>query len=213
MSEIRLVAEARTEFGKGGARRTRRAGKIPAVLYGHGQAPVHIALSAREYVHAVKQGINSLLTIEIEGKTQLALTKAMQRDPVRRSIDHVDLLLVRRGEKVHVEVPIELTGEAAKGGLLNQELTTLAVEAEATHLPDSVQVSLDGLQVGDHILARDVVLPKGSVLDTDPETIVVGIIAAPTAAQMEAELSSAEAGLGIEKTAAEDESAEEAPTA
>ncbi len=205
MSDARLSAEPRTEFGKGGARRTRRAGKIPAVLYGHGQPPVHISLQAREYAQAIKSDMNTLLTIEIEGKNELALTKALQRDPIKRTIDHVDLLLVRRGEKVHVEVPIVLSGEQAKGGLLTQELTTLAVEAEATHLPESVEVSLDGLEIGQHVLAKDVKLPSGSTLDTDPEAIVVSVMASPTAAQMEADLSSAEAGLGIEKQASEEE--------
>lgn len=203
MSDTNLIAELRTEFGKGGARRTRRAGKIPAVLYGHGQEPAHISLPEREYAHAIKSGFNTLLTLTIDGKKQLALTKALQRDPIKLSIDHVDLIIVKRGEKVHIEVPVILVGEAAKGGLVNHELTTLSIEAEATHLPDSVEVNIEGLEIGAHILAKDVVLPKGSTLDADPEATVVGIMQAPTAAQMEAELATAEAELGVEHQAPE----------
>ncbi len=185
MSEVRIAAEPRTEFGKGGARRTRRAGKIPAVLYGHGQPPRHIALPAREFSHAIKHGLNTLLTIEIDGTKELALAKAIQRDPLKLTVDHVDLLLVRRGEKVTVELPILLTGEAARGGLLNQDLNTLTVEAEATHIPSGVEVSLDGLEIGHHILAKDVALPEGTTLVTEPDAIVVGVIAAPTAEELE----------------------------
>jgi large subunit ribosomal protein L25 len=145
VSEVRIAAEPRTEFGKGGARRTRRAGKIPAVLYGHGQAPRHIALPAREFANAIKHGANTLLTIEIDGGKELALPKAVQRDPLKLTIDHVDLLLVRKGEKVTIELPIVLLGEIERGGRLNQDLTALTVEAEATNIPDGVEVNIDGL--------------------------------------------------------------------
>ena len=201
MSEVRIAAEPRTEFGKGGARRTRRAGKIPAVLYGHGQPPRHIALPAREFAHAIKQGINTLLTIEIEGTKELALPKAIQRDPLKLTIDHVDLLLVRRGEKVTIELPVVLTGEATRGGLVNQGLSTLTVEAEATRIPDGVTVSIDGLDVGERLSAGSLELPEGVTLITDPEATVVGVIAAPTAEEMEAGLEEAEAELGIEREA------------
>lgn len=193
MSEITLTAEERTEFGKGHSRRARLAGKIPAVLYGHGKAPVHLELPAREYAQAIKHGINALLSVEIGSKKSLALTKAIQRDPIKRTINHVDLLLVRRGEKVEIELPIVLVGEGAKGGLLNQELTTLTVEAEATHIPESVEVSLDGLEVGGQILASDVTLPKGTTLITEGDATVVGLMAAPTAADLEGDSGSAEA--------------------
>jgi large subunit ribosomal protein L25 len=206
VSEVRIVAEPRTEFGKGGARRTRRAGKVPAVIYGHGTAPRHIALPAREFAHAIKHGVNTLLTIDIEGKSELALPKAIQRDPLKGTFDHVDLLLVRHGEKVTVEIPIILVGEAAKDGMVNQDLTTLTVEAEATHLPDGVEVSIEGLEVGDHVLAGQVTLPRGSTLSGDPEAMVVGIIAAPSAAQVEAEI----AGTSGEQTETE-AAAEAAP--
>ena len=202
MSEVKISAEPRTEFGKGGARRTRRAGKVPAVLYGHGQAPRHIALPAREFAHAIKHGINTLLTIEMEGGSELALPKAIQRDPLKGTFDHVDLLLVRRGEKVTVEIPITLIGEAVRDGMVNQDLAALSVETEATHIPGSVEVSIEGLEIGGHVLAKDVTLPGGTTLVTDEEALVVSIMAAPTAEQVEAELAEAEAGVGIEREVA-----------
>jgi large subunit ribosomal protein L25 len=194
VSEVRIVAEPRTEFGKGGARRTRRAGKVPAVIYGHGTAPRHIALPARDFAHATKGGINTLLTIDIEGKSELALPKAIQRDPLRGTFEHVDLLLVRRGEKVTVEIPVLLVGEASKEGLVNQDLTSLTIEAEATHIPESIEVSIDGLQVGDHVLAGEVKLPSGATLIGDPEAMVVGIVATPSAAQVEADIAGTTVG-------------------
>ncbi|MDX6284173.1 MAG: large subunit ribosomal protein [Kribbellaceae bacterium] len=204
MSEVRIAAEPRTEFGKGGARRTRRAGKVPAVMYGHGTAPRHIALPARDFAQAIKHGINTLLTIDIDGKSELALPKAIQRDPLRGTFDHVDLLLVRRGEKVTVEIPVNLVGEAARDGLVNHEMTSMTIEAEATHLPDGIEVSIDGLVVGDQILAGQVTLPHGSILIGDPDAMVVAIAAAPSAADVEADL----AGGGETPSA---ESSEEAP--
>jgi large subunit ribosomal protein L25 len=188
VSEVRIAAEPRTEFGKGGARRTRRAGKVPAVMYGHGTAPRHIALPARDFAQAIKHGINTLLTIDIDGKSELALPKAIQRDPLKGTFDHVDLLLVRRGEKVTVEVPVNLVGEAARDGLVNHEMTSMTIEAEATHLPDGIEVSIEGLVVGDQILAGQITLPPGSTLIGDPEAMVVAIAAAPSAADVEADL-------------------------
>ncbi len=198
MSEVRIVAQQREHTGKGAARRARKAGKIPAVLYGHGDKPQHLELEAREYAHAIKPGVNTLLSVQVGSKKSLALTKAIQRDPIKRIINHVDLLLVRRGEKVEVEIPVILTGDAAKGTLLNQDLTTITVEAEATHIPESVEVSLDGLDVGDHITAMSIQLPPGSVLITEPEAVVVNILAAPTAAEMEAALAPGESELVTE---------------
>jgi large subunit ribosomal protein L25 len=208
VSEVRIAAEPRTEFGKGGARRTRRAGKVPAVIYGHGQSPRHIAIPARDFAHAIKHGVNTLLTIEIDGGTELALPKAIQRDPLKGTFEHVDLLLVRRGEKVTVEVPVVLVGEAAKDGLVNQEIANLTVEAEATHIPEGIELSIEGLEVGTHISAKDVPLPTGTTLAGDPEAMVVGIIPAPTAAQVEADLAGAEAEAGIERTAPSEEKVE-----
>ncbi|GLZ76591.1 50S ribosomal protein L25 [Actinorhabdospora filicis] len=180
MSEVRISAEPRTEFGKGGARRTRRAGKIPAVLYGHGEKPKHVALPALEFAAALRRGgMNQLFSIEVtDGTKELALPKALQRDPIKDTIDHVDLLLVRRGEQVTVEVPVALTGEHEKGGLLVTEHATLSVQAEASHLPESIEVSVEGLAVGANITAADVVLPKGVALVSDPET-VIAVLSAP----------------------------------
>jgi large subunit ribosomal protein L25 len=197
--EVRIQAEPRTEFGKGGARRTRRAGKIPAVLYGHGTDPRHIALPAREFGHAIKGGANTLLTLQIDGGSELALPKAIQRHPIRGDYEHVDLLLVRRGEKVTVEVPVTLTGEATRDGLVDQQLITLTVEAEATHIPDHVEVSIEGLEVGSNITAGAVPLPDGTTLIGDAEQVVVAVLAAPTAEQLDAELAGAEAEAGIER--------------
>ncbi|MBI1759632.1 MAG: 50S ribosomal protein L25/general stress protein Ctc [Actinobacteria bacterium] len=193
MSEVRIAAESRTEFGKGAARRTRRSGKIPAVLYGHGTDPRHVALPAREFAQAIKRGgLNALLAIELDGGQQLALARQLQRDPVRGEIEHVDLLLVRRGEKVSVSIPVTLVGDPVAGGLVNHELTTVEVEAEATHLPDSVEVSIAGLHVGAHVTAGDLPLPKGATLVTDATYVVVSILAAPTAAAHEAAIGATE---------------------
>ncbi|HEX6076629.1 MAG TPA: 50S ribosomal protein L25/general stress protein Ctc [Micromonosporaceae bacterium] len=210
MSEVRISAEPRTEFGKGGARRTRRAGKIPAVLYGHGEKPKHIALPAREFAAALRHGgINQLFQVEVtDGTRSLALPKAVQRDPIRDSIDHVDLLIVRSGEMVTVEVPVLLTGEPARDGLLVHELNTLQVSADATNLPDNVTVSITGLQVGSNVTAGEVSLPEGVELLTDPGAAVVTIVSSPTAEQVEAELAEAEAGAGIERAAPQPEAAE-----
>ena len=210
MSEVRIPAEPRTEFGKGGARRTRRAGKIPAVLYGHGTPPRHIALPAREFGHAIKAGANTLLTLQLDGGSELALPKAIQRHPIRGDFEHVDLLLVRRGEKVTVEVPVTLTGEAVRDGLVDQQLLTVPVEAEATHIPDHFELSIEGLQVGDNLTAGAVGLPPGTTLAGDPDQVVVAMLAAPTAEQIEADLAGAEAEVGIERVEPT-EAAEEAP--
>ena len=204
MSEVRIAAEPRTEFGKGGARRTRRAGKLPAVLYGHGTPPRHIALPARDFSHALKTGAgaNVLLRLDVDGGTELALAKAIQRNPVRGSIEHVDLLLVRRGEKVVVEIPVSLVGEAPRDGIVEQHLTTLSVEAEATHIPQSVEVSLAGLGLTESVLAGQVALPPGVTLQADPETVVVHISPQLTEEQIEADLAGAEAELGAGPAAA-----------
>ncbi len=215
MSEVRIAAEPRTEFGKGGARRTRRAGKIPAVLYGHGEKPKHIALPALEFAAALRHGgLNQLFELQVgDGAKTLALPKALQRDPIKDTIDHVDLLIVKRGEMVTVEVPVILTGEAAKGGLLVNDLNTLSISADATKLPDSIEVSIEELEVGGHISAGEITLPEGAELLTDPEAAVVTIVVAPSAEQMEAELAEAEAEARIEREAPEVEPAAEEPAA
>jgi large subunit ribosomal protein L25 len=207
VSEVKISAEPRTEFGKGGARRIRRAGKVPAVLYGHGEKPKHISLPAREFAAAIRHGgANQVFNIEIsDGTTTLALTKAIQRDPVKDAIEHVDLLIVRRGERVTVEVPVQLVGEPAKDALVVTELDHLSVTAEAMHLPEHLEVSIDGLEVGAHVTAGQVPLPAGAELVTDPETIIAVITAAPTAADLEVETGEAEEAEEEAKAEAEGE--------
>lgn len=188
MSEVRLAAEARTEFGKGAARRTRRAGKIPAVLYGHGSDPKHLALPAIEFARVIReQGQNAVLTLEIGSTNELALTKTVTTHPIKNYIEHVDLLLVQRGEKVDVEVPILMTGEASPGTLVMQDITTIQVSVEALHIPEQFEVSIDGAQGGTQIFAKDVPLPAGAELVTDPEALVIAVNVAPTAAEMDAD--------------------------
>jgi large subunit ribosomal protein L25 len=190
VSEVRISAEPRTEFGKGGARRTRRAGKVPAVLYGHGTDPRHISLPARDFERALhtEGGANVLLSLDIEGANELALPKSIQRDPVRGSVEHVDLILVRRGEKITVDVPIQLTGDVVAGGLVDHQLTTLSVNAEATHIPSGFEVPIGGLEIGGSVHAKEVELPAGTELATDGDAVVVHVLAAPTAEQMEGDL-------------------------
>ncbi len=200
MADFRLEAETRTEFGKGSARRTRRAGRVPAVLYGHGQDVVHLSLPAREFAAALRNGgSNALLTIVLDGKEQLALTKSVQRDPLKRTHEHVDLLLVRRGEKTTVDVPVVIVGEPAPDTIPNHQLNTVQIEADATRLPDSIEVDVTGHTAGQNITAGDLVLPAGSTLITEAESLVIGFLGAPTAEALEAELAEAEAEAGIER--------------
>ncbi|MFI5676888.1 50S ribosomal protein L25/general stress protein Ctc [Streptomyces cellulosae] len=178
MADVKLAAETRTEFGKGAARRIRRDNKVPAVVYGHGAEPAHITLPGHELQLALRTP-NVLLTLDIEGKTQLAIPKAVQRDAIKGFLEHVDLLLVTRGEKVNVEVYVHTEGELAPGAyLLEHVLSTLNVEAEATHIPESVTVSIAGLEAGDSILAKDIPLPEGTTLLTDEDAVVLQILAA-----------------------------------
>lgn len=213
MSETKLVAQTRTEFGKGAARRIRRAHQIPAVMYGHGTEPVHITLPGHETMLALKAS-NALLSIEIDGKTQLALAKDIQRDAIKPVIEHVDLVVVRRGEKVTVDVQVHTVGEAAVETVVTVENQTVELEVEATHIPESIEVSIEGLAAGTQIHASELVLPEGAALVTDPEILVVNITAAITAEALESELAEAEAEAGIEHEApqAETEGAE-APAA
>ncbi|HEY5786122.1 MAG TPA: 50S ribosomal protein L25/general stress protein Ctc, partial [Microlunatus sp.] len=200
--EVKLTAELRTEFGKGAARRIRRADKVPAVLYGHGTDPIHITLPGHETLLALRQA-NALLSIEVDGGSQLALPKQVQRDPIRHTIEHVDLLLVRRGEKVTVDIPVLIEGEAAPETMVDVVANTVSVEAEATHIPQQIAVSIEGLKAGTQILARDLQLPEGSSIQGDDEALIVNITNAPSAAEVEAELAEAEAEAGIEPTVAE----------
>lgn len=198
MAEVRLAAEKRTEFGKGGARRTRRAGKVPAVIYGHGGDPRHVSLPAHEFANAVRHGgVNVLLTLDLEDGEQLVIPKAIQRHPIKGYFEHVDLITVRRGEKITIDVPITVTGTVVPGGMVNQERTALSVEAEATHLPSELVLDIAERPIGTHITAGDVALPSGTTLITEPEQLVLAIVEAPTAEELEAEVAEAAEELGI----------------
>jgi large subunit ribosomal protein L25 len=186
--EVPIAAEPRTEFGKGFARRTRVVGKVPAVLYGHGTDTRHLTLPGHALMMALKTP-NVLIRLEgLPGGNELALPKAIQRNPIKGFVEHVDLILVRRGEKVTVEVPVRVVGEVFPGGLLDQQLVQLQVEAEATNIPQSFEVNVDGMEIGTAVHAADLDLPEGVILAADPEALVLHVIAAPTAEQMEAEL-------------------------
>jgi large subunit ribosomal protein L25 len=200
--EVRLTAELRTEFGKGAARRIRRAHKVPAVLYGHGTDPIHISLPGHETLLALRTA-NALLSIEVNGSSQLALPKQVQRDPLKHTIEHVDLVIVRRGEKVTVDVPVHIEGEAGPDTLVVVDHNSIPIEAEATNLPRQIIVSVEGLSAGTQILVRDLQVPAGSSVDLEPETLIVNVTNAPTVEALEAELAEAEAEAGIEPTVAE----------
>ncbi|MBT2595516.1 50S ribosomal protein L25/general stress protein Ctc [Arthrobacter sp. ISL-72] len=196
MSEQKLAAEVRTEFGKGYARRARMANLIPAVIYGHGAEPIHITLPAKATTLAVRTA-NALLSLDINGEGHLALVKDIQRDPIKQIIEHIDLLTVRQGEKVTVDIPVHVVGEVAPGNVYNLELTVVSLEAEATHLPTAVEVDIEGRGAGEHVHASDLVLPKGAVLLTDAEALVVNISEAveeePTEAEAASEAAATEA--------------------
>jgi large subunit ribosomal protein L25 len=209
MAAEKIAAESRTEFGKGAARRIRRADKVPAVVYGHGNDPIHITLPGHETMMALKHGgSNALLELDIEGTSQLALTREVQVDPIRRVLEHIDFVAVRRGEKVTVDIPVHLVGDAAPETLVVTENAVVSVEAEATHIPEFIEVSIEGAAVGTQIHASDLVLPEGSLLLTDPEILVINITNAPTAEEVEAELEEAEAEAGIERDESDEEIAE-----
>ncbi|MFF8192109.1 50S ribosomal protein L25/general stress protein Ctc [Streptomyces bobili] len=196
MSEVKIAATSRTEFGKGAARRIRRDHKVPGVLYGHGSDPIHLTLPGHELLLALRTP-NVLIALDIDGESnELAIPKSVQRDPIRGSLEHVDLQLVTRGEKVNVEIFVQTEGELAPGGnLLEHVLNALPVEAEATHIPESVTVSVEGLTAGDSVLAKDIPLPSGTKLGVDGDTVVLQVLAAQAeeAAAGEGEEASAEA--------------------
>ncbi|MEU1105488.1 50S ribosomal protein L25/general stress protein Ctc [Streptomyces tibetensis] len=179
MSEVKISAATRTEFGKGAARRIRREDKVPGVLYGHGSDPVHLTLPGHDLLMALRTP-NVLIALDIDGKTnELAIPKSVQRDPLKGFLEHVDLQLVKRGEQVNVEIYVHTEGELAPGGnLLEHVLNALPVEAEATHIPESVTVSVEGLTAGDSILAKDIPLPKGTTLAVEEDTVVLQVLAA-----------------------------------
>ena len=214
-SANKLNAAVRTETGKGATRRARRQGKVPAVLYGHGSDPQHLELDGHDFAAVLRHsGTNAVLTLDIDGKEQLALTKALDVHPIRRSIQHVDLLVVRRGEKVTVEVNVIVEGEAVSGSLVTQDANTITIEADVQSIPDHLTVSIEGAEIGTQFTAGAITLPSGVSLVSDPDTLVVNVVAAPTAEEMEGEGAGEEAAATEGAEAAEGgegEAAEEAP--
>ncbi|MBF6436947.1 50S ribosomal protein L25/general stress protein Ctc [Nocardia cyriacigeorgica] len=184
MSDANLLeAAVRTEFGKGAARRTRRDGNVPAVLYGHQTDPQHLALNAQAFAAILREhGTNAVLNLVIDGKKQLALTKSVVVHPIRRYIEHADLLVVKKGEKVTADVTITIVGDAAPGTLVTQDATTVSIEADALNIPETIEVSVEDVEAGTQINASDLQLPEGVDLAVDPETLIVNVIAAPAAA-------------------------------
>ena len=201
-NEIKLAADSRTEFGKGASRRLRREGKVPAVIYGHGTDPVHIALPGHESLLALRAA-NALLSITIDGgKAQLALPKQVQRDPLKGFLEHVDLLIVRKGEKVTVEVPLVILGEV-KEGIVTMDQQTITLEAEATNIPAQIEIEVSALEVGQQVTAGDLNLPEGAVFPGEPTDLILSIAAAPTTEDLDAELDAAVAGASDEAPVAE----------
>jgi large subunit ribosomal protein L25 len=210
VSEVRIAAESRTEFGKGPSRRARMAGKVPAVLYGHGDAPRHYSLPGHEMQLALKHDANQLFTLDTADGEQLALAKIVVRDPIKRTLEHIDLVAVRKGELVTVELPIVLVGKAGPDTLVDQQTMTLTVEADATMLPDHLEVSIEGKRAGKHISAKDVKLPAGTTLAQDPEHVIVQFLGVISEEQLEAELDAAAAENAPEPTEEEAAAAEAA---
>lgn len=208
MAESKIAAVTRTEFGKGAARRTRRAGLVPAVLYGHGTEPVHLSLPGHEVLLALRVA-NAVLEISVDGaKTQLALAKQVQRNPVRGSVEHVDLVIVVAGEKVTVEVPLLVVGEHPSDRMVIMDQQTISLQVEATNIPASIEVNIAGLDIGDTVTAKDLVLPEGAVFPGEPDDLILSIVATPTQESLDAELAAAAAGEPGEEEPAE--AAEEA---
>ena len=202
MSDANLIeAAVRTEFGKGAARRTRRDGNVPAVLYGHHAEPQHLSLNAKAFAAILRlHGTNAILNLQIDGQPQLAMTKSVVVHPIRRYIEHADLLIVKRGERVTTDVNVVVVGDAVSGALITQELNSLSIGADAMNLPETIEVSVEGVATGTQILAGNIALPEGVTLAGDPEALIVNVIEAPSASQMD-----------DEGEAAETETAETAP--
>ena len=204
MAEIKIDAEPRTEFGKGAARRLRRNQQVPGVLYELGQEPIHVALPGHALMLALKNS-NALLSVKVSGKSHLAIPKQVQREVLRGFIEHVDLLKVKRGEKVTVDIPVHAVGEAISGSLVVTEMSEITIEAEATHIPEYVEVSLDGLDVGDQILASQLELPEGSTLAIEDDMLIINVTSQPTEPEPEEEVEAEP-----EEAAAPQEEAEQA---
>lgn len=211
MATNNLTASVRTETGKGASRRARREGRVPAVLYGHGTEPRHLELDGHDFAAVLRNaGTNALLTLDIDGEEQLALPKALHIHPIRRSIQHADLIVVRRGEKVTVEVNVVIEGDAAPGTLVTQDASTIEIEADPTSIPQQFTVSVEGAEEGTQITAGDIELPAGVSLISDPETLVVNIVEAPSEEELDAEGAGEEGEAGeADADTAADEPAEE----
>jgi large subunit ribosomal protein L25 len=198
-SDTKVHAEVRENFGKGFARRLRAAGKIPAVIYGHGTDPVHVALPGHQIALLIRRA-NVVLELDVNGRKELTLVKDVQKDPVHQIIEHIDLLVVKKGEKVQVDVPVTLIGESAAGTVVAQDANTVLLEVEATHIPERVELDIDGLEDGTHITAADLKLPKGASLAVDPETLIVAISVPSGAA--DDEIAAADAAVAAEQAEA-----------
>ena len=205
MSDSKIAAVSRTEFGKGAARRTRRAGLVPAVLYGHGTDPVHLSLPGHEVLLALRVA-NAVLEISLDGgRSQLALAKQVQRDPIKGTIDHLDLVIVRKGEKVTVEVGLVVVGDHPSDRIVMMDQQTITLEVEATHIPASVEVNVAGLEIGDTITAKDLDLPEGAVFPGEPDDLILSMAATQSQASLDAELAgTTEAAAQPEAEAAEE---------
>ena len=211
MSEEKIKAESRTQFGKGAARRIRRDDKVPAVLYGHGSDPMHITLPGHDTMMALKHGgSNALLYLDIDGTTHLALTKQIQADPIKGFLEHIDFVEVKKGEKVTVDIPVHVIGESKSDAMTVTELNTVSVEAEATNIPEYLEISVEDADAGFQVFAKDIELPTGSVLLTDEDSLIVNVVHAPTAEEVEAELEEAEAEVGIERDESDEDIADAA---
>ncbi|HEY0247782.1 MAG TPA: 50S ribosomal protein L25/general stress protein Ctc [Gryllotalpicola sp.] len=196
----KLVAETRDSFGKGAARKIRAANKIPAVIYGHGAEPRHVTLPGHETMLMIRKA-NAIIELDIDGTSELTLVKDVQRDPVRQIIEHIDLIVVRRGEKVTVDIPVHIVGEPFGSAIAEQDANTLSIEAEATNIPERIVVDVEGKEAGIHITAADIELPAGASLISDPETLVVGIVD-PAASSAEDEVAEGTAAAGAAEGAA-----------
>ena len=206
-TDTKVHAEVRENFGKGFARRLRAAGKIPAVIYGHGTDPLHVALPGHQMALLIRRA-NVVLELDVNGKEQLTLVKDVQKDPVHQIIEHIDLLVVKKGEKVQVDVPVVVLGEPFAGTIANLDATTIALEVEATHIPQHIEVDVDGLEDGTHITAADLNLPKGATLIADPETLVVAVSVPAATLAAEDEIAEADAEVAAEQSEEAEQAAE-----
>ena len=207
--DTKVHAELRENFGKGFARRLRAAGKIPAVIYGHGTDPVHVALPGHQVALLIRRA-NAVLELDVAGTHQLTLVKDVQKDPVHQVIEHIDLLVVKKGEKVQVEIPVNVIGEPAAGTIANLDAQTITLEVEATHIPQNVEVDVEGLEDGTHITAADLKLPKGASLIADPEVLIVAISVPAATLAAEDEIAEADAEVAAEQAEAAEESKDDA---